>query len=130
MSTKNSKSVKSAEKNGVGRPVAKVVWPNGRFTMKQAYAANPHVCKLTVINHRVAALKGNDSVLVKLDELGKSETKGRKSFIYLRRSQRDAGRKASANLRKAASVTVPIVDTTPVADPVVTTPIVTETVTA
>jgi hypothetical protein len=121
-------------KRGVGRPESKVVWPNGRFTREQAFQlngcyANPaRVCKLTVINHLNAALEGKDSVLVKMDELGKTKSEsglGRKPFIYLRRSQRDAGRKSAANLRKAkANVSVPVVDAAPA--PAVETPAIGE----
>jgi len=129
---KSNKSNKNA-KRGVGRPESKVVWPNGRFTREQAfqlngcYAAPARVCKLTVINHLNAALEGKDSVLVKLDELGETKSEGglgRKPFIYLRRSQRDAGRKSTANLRKAkaSTVSVPVADVDPApvaADPVI-----------
>lgn len=122
---------------GPGRPASKVVWPNGRFTREQAYQYNgcyetpARVCKLTVINHLNDALKGNDSILIRMkDESGKSKSEsglGRKPFIYLRRSQFNAGKKAAANLRKAkaSSVTVPVVDSTPVTAPepvAVTTP--------
>lgn len=111
-------------KRGVGRPESKVVWPNGRFTREQAfqlngcYATPARVCKLTVINHLKTNLEGENSVLVQMEELGKTKSEtglGRKPFIYLRRSQRDAGRKSAANLRKAkASVSVPVADVTPV----------------
>jgi hypothetical protein len=103
MSDKN-KSVKV----GAGRPSAKVVWPKGRFTREQAYALNPHLCKLTVINHLQANLKGNKSVLVKMkDELGDSKSEkglGRKPFIYLRRAVRDN----AANLHKAKTSPVSV----------------------
>lgn len=111
---------KSVKQQGPGRPESKVVWPNGRFTREQAYEMNgcntkpARMCKLTVINHLKDALTGNNSVLIQMkDELGKSKSTnglGRKPFIYLRRSQRDAGRKAKANLIKAkvSTVTVPI----------------------
>ncbi len=123
-------------KRGVGRPESKVVWPNGRFTREQAfqlngcYATPPRVCKLTVINHLNAALKGNESVLIKLDELGKTKTKsgkGRKPYVYLRRSQWDAGHKAKANLRKANASTVSVLAVN--ADQAVETPATPETVT-
>lgn len=127
---------------GVGRPESKVVWPNGRFTMEQAfqlngcYAKPARVCKLTVINHLNEDLylidkatgKPNKSrfnpksTLIRMkDELGETKSAkglGRKPFIYLRRSQRDAGRKSAANLRKAkATVSVPV--TAPAPAPVV-----------
>jgi len=136
-------------KRGVGRPESKVVWPNGRFTMEQAfqlngcYAQPARVCKLTVINHLnedmylIDKETGNPdktrpnpkSVIIRLkDELGKTKSesgKGRKPYIYLRRSQRDAGRKSAANLRKAkANVSVPVVDAAPA--PAVETPAIGE----
>lgn len=118
MSKKNSKS----EKRGVGRPKSKVVWPNGRFTREQAYAANPGVCKLTVINHLNADMKGNKSILIRMkDEHGEPQSKagkGRKPFIYLRRAQYEAGKKSIARLQaaKKSKVSVDIAPAT--AEPV------------
>lgn len=118
---------------GVGRPESKVVWPSGRFTREQAfqlngcYATPPRVCKLTVINHLKEDLKGTGSILVQLEELGKTKSEsglGRKPFIYLRRSQRDAGRKASVNFHKpkASNVAVPVTDEIPI--PIGETPVI------
>ena len=135
-------------KRGVGRPESKVVWPNGRFTMEQAfqlngcYATPARVCTLTVINHLNEDMylidkatgkpdktrPNSKSVIIRLkDELGETKSEGglgRKPFIYLRRSQRDAGRKSAANLRKAkaSTVSVPVADAAPApvaADPVI-----------
>jgi hypothetical protein len=128
MKNKNAKTVCRS----VGRPVSKVVWPNGRFTLEQAYQYNgcykspPRVCKLTVNNHLDNDLYLTDketgrpdksrrnprSTLLRLkNEFGETKSEigmGRKPYIYLRRAQRNAGRKAVANLQKAKASNVTI----------------------
>jgi hypothetical protein len=111
-----SKSTKSATKTGPGRPLSKVAYPNGKFTEKQAKELNgcfedpPRLCGLTVRNHIQADILGKDSVLVLLDDRAKSDGKGRKAFLYQKRSQV----KKSATPRKVkvptVTVSVPVVD--------------------
>ena len=124
--TSKTNSKKITETRSVGRPTKKVVWPNGRFTVAQAIKANPHVCSLTVRkNINQDALKEKNSALVKLDELTKNQSttgKGRKSFVYLRRAQRDAGRRLSN--KSNTVVAVPMVTPESVQTPeVIQTPV-------
>lgn len=120
---KMNKNTKNTEHRGVGRPKVEVKWPKGRFTRRDAYALNPELAELTVLNHLKANLVGKDSLLVKMDEvkepLAKTEaTKGlgKKQFVYCRRSAIEAGHRAKANLNKAkqSKMELPITENKPV----------------
>lgn len=89
----------------VGRPAAKIVWPNKIFTMKDLVAANPGVCKLTVINHTKAEL--DSSFLTRLNETVKTGKVGKPAHKFVKTSIL-----ARRQARKGA--------TTPTTDPTVT----------
>lgn len=122
MSKKNSKSVKSetsSAKIKAGRPVSKVIFPQGKFTLKDVMDANPHVCKLTIIkkmdadmfyNHKETgkvnrSKRKPNSLLIQLDETRPSESgKGRPSNVFQLREQKAT---------KKSKVTAPSVEMTP-----------------
>lgn len=125
MSKKNSKSVKSetSEKSNAkikaGRPISKVVFPQGKFTLKDVMESNPHVCKLTIIkkmdadmfyNHKETgkvnrSKRKPNSQLIQLDETRPSESgKGRPSNVFQLREQKST---------KKSKITAPSVDMTP-----------------
>lgn len=150
-----SKQNKS-EKRGVGRHSFKVAIPSGRFTFLKLCIHNGAVkpdgtpfkdgeegqrCVPLTLRNWLARdhKKGSKSEVVRLrDELGKPDSesgKGRKPFVFLRRSQKEAGEKGKANLIKAkqAPVTVDVADISapaPTPEPVTTAPEMTAPVVA
>jgi hypothetical protein len=97
---------KSVKKVGRGRPLANIVYPRGRFTREDLFAANPHVCKLTIVNRTNKDMKGPKSLIVRLKgETGEATSesgRGRPPHLYLRRSARDAGLRLQA-INKAST---------------------------
>jgi hypothetical protein len=117
MSKNKSTKTVATETNstGPGRPKSKVSWPMKRFTMADAFEHNGcnikpkgRVCKLVVIKAKDRDLIGEDSFLVKMPELAETTSgKGRKQFVYLRRSLFEGGKKLAAR-SKAGNVSVDI----------------------
>ncbi len=108
----NKNTVKSPRP--VGRPAAKIVWPNKIFTMKELAAANPNVCTLTVINHKDKAL--DTKFLTLLEDTVKTGKVGKPAFRFIRTS-------ILARRQKARAATAPVevsletpVEATPVAE--------------
>jgi hypothetical protein len=153
-----SNNSKSESEVGRGRPRNKVSLPQGKFTFKDLEVLNGvtdengnelpkgqrRMVSLTLRNWiaRDTAL-GDKSLVVKLEEMGKSEGKGRKPFMFQRRSKWEASQAAKASpkgrgkgrgkgdmtvpvtaVEPSVAVETPVVETPMVETPVVETPVI------
>jgi hypothetical protein len=130
---KNTTSTSQKGKWGkVGAPPKQITFPEGRFTLKQVFAANKSVCELTV-RKRVEALVDAGKV-VKLASTEKQDGVGRPNFVYrvkpsslnvvngvkpTRKTKTKTVTTTVATVTPPVPVVTPVPATSPVVDPVV-----------
>jgi hypothetical protein len=111
--TKDPNAVETINDGTVGRPIYKVAFPQKKFTMDDLFELNgcnstpPRMCKLTVIKAKDNALKGDSSFIVKTPDLVPNPSgKGRKRFVFVRRSRYEAGKRLAAQVKSTVTVDV------------------------
>jgi hypothetical protein len=106
------------QKRGAGRPMAKINWPNKRFTFADLKEANDHVTPLTLRKalKRDADRKGRSEIVLLKNIFGEPDHKnglGRKTFVYIRRTRQNALKKARKTVSVSVSTPAPAVTPAP-----------------
>lgn len=114
---KNTKSEAKSVKRGRGRPKAILTnIPRGKFTIKQAHEANPHIEAYLTVTRCIKRLV-RKGVLSKLRETVESDGPGRPSWLFIKKVAKKAPAKLNASTPPVDLTPAPAPET-PAAEPV------------